>query len=84
MIDFLSFLWIIAQRNDLWLQVGIALSYLVWALSSSFTLFVIARIIGGISKGNISLATAIVTDVSTPQTRGKGMVGLIQRPLLVR
>ncbi|GAV02226.1 hypothetical protein RvY_12819 [Ramazzottius varieornatus] len=52
---------------------GIALSYIVWALSTSFTLFVLARIIGGISKGNISIGTAIITDVSTPETRGKGM-----------
>ena len=27
----------------------------------------------GISSGNVSLSTAIVTDVSTPATRGKGM-----------
>ncbi|OWA50789.1 Major facilitator superfamily domain-containing protein 10 [Hypsibius exemplaris] len=53
--------------------IGIAISYLVWSFSTTFTLFVIARIIGGISKGNISLGTAIVTDVSTPGTRGKGM-----------
>ncbi|XP_059175618.1 major facilitator superfamily domain-containing protein 10-like [Physella acuta] len=52
---------------------GIALSYLLWALSNNFLMFVIARIVGGISKSNVSLATAIVTDVSTPQQRGKGM-----------
>nr|KAG5687664.1 hypothetical protein BaRGS_027556 [Batillaria attramentaria] len=53
--------------------VGVTLSYILWMLSDSFTLFVIARIIGGISKGNVSLSTAIVTDVSTPEKRGKGM-----------
>lgn len=54
-------------------MVGVTLSYILWMLSDSFTLFVIARIIGGISKGNVSLSTAIVTDVSTPERRGKGM-----------
>ena len=70
--------------------VGISFSYLLWVMSSNFAIFVLARIIGGISKGNqkmkgkkflfhsihignVSLSTAIVTDVSTPATRGKGM-----------
>jgi predicted MFS family arabinose efflux permease len=35
--------------------------------------FVAARFLGGLAKGNVSLATAIVTDVSTPKTRQKGM-----------
>ena len=30
---------------------GIALSYLLWVFSSNFTIFVLARILGGISKG---------------------------------
>ena len=53
--------------------VGISVSYLLWVLSSNFAIFVLARIIGGVSKGNVSLSTAIVTDVTTPATRGKGM-----------
>lgn len=53
--------------------IGIALSYVLWALSSNFLIFVMARIVGGISKGNVSLCTAMVTDVSPPQRRGKGM-----------
>jgi len=53
--------------------VGISFSYFLWVMSSNFAIFVLARIIGGVSKGNVSLSTAIVTDVSTPATRGKGM-----------
>ena len=52
-----------------------ALSYSVWAVSHSFTLFVLARVIGGISKGNVSISTAVVTDVTPPEKRSKGMVG---------
>ena len=55
-------------------KMGVALSYALWAVSHSFTVFVIARIVGGVSKGNISLSTAIVTDVTTPEKRSRGMV----------
>lgn len=53
--------------------VGISLSYLLWNLSAGyFSVFVLFRTLGGLSKGNISLSTAIVTDVSTEKDRGKG------------
>ncbi|XP_038071070.1 major facilitator superfamily domain-containing protein 10-like [Patiria miniata] len=71
-------------------MTGITISYCIWAVSHNFTLFVIARIIGGISKGNVSLSTTIVTDVSTATTRGKGMaligiafsLGFIMGPMI--
>nr|CAD7426035.1 unnamed protein product [Timema monikensis] len=53
--------------------VGIASSYVLWAFSSSFALFVLARVVGGISKGNVSLSMAIIADISTPAARGRGM-----------
>jgi predicted MFS family arabinose efflux permease len=43
-------------------------------MSSNFTLFVISRIIGGISKGNVSISTAVIADVTSKKNRGKGMV----------
>ncbi|XP_039493910.1 major facilitator superfamily domain-containing protein 10 [Drosophila santomea] len=52
---------------------GIAVSYLLWACSSNFALFVLARFVGGISKGNISLCMSVITDVSSVKTRGRGM-----------
>lgn len=52
---------------------GIMSSYGLWAVSGNFGLFVLARFIGGLSKGNISLSMAIITDVSNKQNRGKGM-----------
>jgi predicted MFS family arabinose efflux permease len=55
-------------------QVGIAASYAVWAVSHNFTVFVIARILGGLSKGNVSLSYAVVSDVTPPDKRTKGMV----------
>nr|XP_022914815.1 major facilitator superfamily domain-containing protein 10 [Onthophagus taurus] len=53
--------------------VGVLFSYILWALSSNFAIFVFARFIGGISKGNVSLSMAIITDISTMKTRGIGM-----------
>lgn len=56
---------------------GIALSYLLWALSHNFAIFVLARFVGGISKGNISLSMAVISDVTSEKTRGKSMVQTI-------
>lgn len=49
-------------------------SYTLWALSYNFGLFVVARILAGVSKGNVSLSTAIVTDVTSVEKRSRGMV----------
>lgn len=71
-------------------MVGIGLSHAVWCISDYFYLFVIARIIGGLSRANISLSTAIVTDLCSEKNRGKGMafigiafgVGFIVGPMI--
>lgn len=55
-------------------QTGLAISYAVWATSRSFAAFLASRVIGGISKGNVSLSTAIVADLGSPPTRSQGMV----------
>ena len=51
-----------------------ALSYVLWYFSKTFTIFVLARIVGGISKGNVSLSTAVVADITPPEKRSSGMV----------
>lgn len=52
---------------------GLALSYLLWFFSGSFTLLILARFIGGIMGGNISTATAVVADVTQRENRSRGM-----------
>ena len=52
---------------------GLAISYLIWAFSGSFWLLIIARIFGGIMGGNISVATAVVADVTPEDKRTSGM-----------
>ena len=54
-------------------KTGIAASYLLWAVSRNFAIFILARFVGGLSKGNISLSMSIITDVSSERTRSRGM-----------
>lgn len=53
--------------------LGLLSSYAVWAVSQSFSMFLLFRIIGGICKGNVSLCTAIVADLPCPKARNRGM-----------
>ncbi len=69
---------------------GTAFSYLLWVVSGSFWLFLVARLIAGAFGGNLSVATAAVADVTTRQERSKAMgivgaafgLGLVTGPLL--
>ncbi|XP_035230121.1 major facilitator superfamily domain-containing protein 10-like isoform X1 [Stegodyphus dumicola] len=71
-------------------MVGIAVSHAIWCFADYFYLFVIARIVGGLSRANISLSTAIVTDLCSEKKRGKGMaligiafaIGFIVGPMI--
>uniref|UniRef100_A0A2K5CGY3 Major facilitator superfamily (MFS) profile domain-containing protein n=1 Tax=Aotus nancymaae TaxID=37293 RepID=A0A2K5CGY3_AOTNA len=53
--------------------MGVATSYAVWATSGSFAAFLASRLIGGISKGNVSLSTAIIADLGSPLACSQGM-----------
>ncbi|CAL8348112.1 unnamed protein product [Lota lota] len=52
---------------------GLICSYAVWAVSRSFSMFLVFRVIGGVCKGNVSLCTAIVADLPCPKARNRGM-----------
>jgi MFS family permease len=52
---------------------GNALSFLVLCFSGSFTLFLFSRILSGIMGGNLAVAIAAVSDVTTRENRAKGM-----------
>ncbi|XP_053107882.1 major facilitator superfamily domain-containing protein 10 isoform X3 [Hemicordylus capensis] len=57
--------------------IGLIASYSLWAISRSFEIFLFSRIVGGISKGNVSLSTAIIADLQCPKARSKGMVSSV-------
>ncbi|KAM9743885.1 major facilitator superfamily domain-containing protein 10-like isoform 1-T2 [Menidia menidia] len=54
--------------------LGVMFSYAVWAVSRSFSMFLLFRVIGGICRGNVSLCTAIIADLPCPKARNRGMV----------
>lgn len=48
-------------------------SVLLWLLATDFRTFLASRIVGGLSEGNIQIATAIATDISDEKQRGATM-----------
>ena len=52
---------------------GTCLGYLLWIFAGDFWVLVISRILGGVASGNLSVATASIADVTTRETRSKGM-----------
>ena len=52
---------------------GLALSYAAWFFAASFWVLVLARLIGGAMGGNLSVATAVVADVTSVSKRSSGM-----------
>lgn len=64
----------IGRRPVLLISVaGIAISYFGWVFAGTFWLLILSRVIGGVMSGNISTATAVVSDVTTEENRSRGM-----------
>jgi predicted MFS family arabinose efflux permease len=57
----------------LWSMMGNILSVALWVLAVDFRTFLASRIVGGLSEGNVQLATAIATDISSEEQRGATM-----------
>ena len=54
-------------------MMGNILSVLLWVVATDFRTFLASRIVGGLSEGNVQLATAIATDISDETSRGSTM-----------
>lgn len=52
---------------------GNILSVLLWVVAIDFRTFVASRVVGGLSEGNIQLATAMASDISDESSRGSTM-----------
>ncbi|KAI9098647.1 major facilitator superfamily domain-containing protein [Phlyctochytrium arcticum] len=62
------------RRNVLLLSmIGNAASMLLWIFSKSFGMFIWSRVIGGLSEGNVQMSIAMISDITTPQTRSRGL-----------
>ncbi|KAI8575414.1 hypothetical protein K450DRAFT_261905 [Umbelopsis ramanniana AG] len=64
----------IGRRKTLLLtMIGNLISTVLWVFASSFDAFLWARIVGGLSEGNVQLSIAIISDVTDDQNRSKGL-----------
>ncbi|KAF3065716.1 Major facilitator superfamily domain-containing protein 10 [Trichoderma lentiforme] len=52
---------------------GNMVSVLLWVVAVDFRTFVASRVVGGLSEGNVQLATAMASDISDESTRGSTM-----------
>lgn len=59
-------------------QIGTCIGFLVLAASNTLWLVFVARVIDGVTAGNLSLAQAYVADVTEPQDRARsfGILGI--------
>ncbi|TKA74482.1 hypothetical protein B0A55_06445 [Friedmanniomyces simplex] len=57
----------------LWSMMGNIASVALWCAATDFRTFLASRIVGGLSEGNVQLALAIATDISSDEERGKTM-----------
>lgn len=48
-------------------------SHLLWLVAASFPIFILSRIVGGLSRANVSISTTIVSDDCPAEMRPKGM-----------
>jgi MFS family permease len=55
-------------------MIGNLLSMLCWILAEDFKMFLLSRIIGGLTEGNVQLSIAMISDISTPKDRSRGLV----------
>ncbi|RYP77864.1 hypothetical protein DL771_000961 [Monosporascus sp. 5C6A] len=54
-------------------MAGNIVSVLLWVVAVDFRTFLASRVVGGLSEGNVQLATAIATDISDENSRGSTM-----------
>ncbi|KAJ3107539.1 hypothetical protein HDU97_003844 [Phlyctochytrium planicorne] len=54
-------------------MIGNAISMLLWIFSKSFVVFVLSRVVGGLTEGNVQMSIAMISDITTEQTRSRGL-----------
>lgn len=64
----------VGRRRVLLITIaGMALSYVAWFFAASFWVLILARVLGGVMGGNLSVATAAVADITTREKRAGGL-----------
>lgn len=57
-------------------MLGNVLSAVVWIQSTTFASYMLSRVIGGLSEGNVQLAVAILSDVTSAADRSKALASV--------
>ncbi|KAI4263294.1 MAG: hypothetical protein L6R42_001560, partial [Xanthoria sp. 1 TBL-2021] len=57
----------------LWSMAGNIASVVLWVAATDFRTFLASRVVGGLSEGNVQLATAMAADISDEKQRGATM-----------
>jgi len=57
-------------------MLGNILSAVVWIQSTTFASYMLSRVIGGLSEGNVQLAVAILSDVTPAADRSKALASV--------
>ncbi|KAL8993091.1 MAG: hypothetical protein Q9169_006605 [Polycauliona sp. 2 TL-2023] len=57
----------------LWSMAGNIASVALWVAATDFRTFLASRVVGGLSEGNVQLATAMAADISNQEQRGSTM-----------
>ena len=61
------------RRALLWSMAGNIASVALWVAATDFRTFLASRVVGGLSEGNVQLATAMAADISDDKQRGATM-----------
>jgi len=61
------------KRILLLTMIGNILSAVIWVQSTTFASYMLSRVVGGLSEGNVQLAIAILSDVTSPETRSNAL-----------
>ena len=61
------------RRALLWSMAGNIASVALWLAPTDFRTFLASRVLGGLSEGNVQLATAMAADISDEKPRGSTM-----------
>ncbi|KZV76136.1 MFS DHA1 sub-family [Peniophora sp. CONT] len=54
-------------------MLGNILSAAIWVKSTTFATYMLSRVVGGLSEGNVQLAIAILSDITTLENRSKAL-----------
>ncbi|KAJ2067341.1 hypothetical protein GGI16_009665, partial [Coemansia sp. S142-1] len=61
------------RRTLMVCMAGNVIWTVLWVFSSSFESFLLARVIAGLSEGNVQISNTVIADVTDASTRSKGM-----------